>query len=88
MSEAWKVFSITILVFLAIISAVLIAFYVSRECNTNLDCGEGRYCAYNNKCYDFPADNVKYVNLLPFALVIGVAIVIVAYLLRGKAGKK
>ncbi|MEK6922584.1 MAG: hypothetical protein AABX08_02170, partial [Nanoarchaeota archaeon] len=80
----WKVFSITILVFLGIISAVLIAFYVSRECNTNLDCGEGRYCAYNHKCYDFPADNARYVNVLPAALVIGIAIVIGAYILKGK----
>ncbi|MFH1591850.1 MAG: hypothetical protein ABIB47_00580 [Candidatus Woesearchaeota archaeon] len=87
MSDMWRIFGVTIIVLLAIISAVLIAAYVSRECNTNLDCGGGRYCAYNHKCYD-SSSNSKSANLLPSALVIGIAIVISAYILkRGKVKK-
>ena len=88
MSDAWKTFGITIIVLLAIISAFLIASYISRECNTNPDCNENQYCAYNNKCYSCPNIQPKYSNLLSSALVLGIAIVIAALILKGKLNNK
>ena len=51
MSDVWKPYGITISI-LIILSLLVYAFsYISRECNTNLDCSQNYYCAYNNKCY-------------------------------------
>jgi len=88
MSDAWKVFGITIITFLVIISAILLFFYISRECNTNLDCDDSEYCAYNHKCYTYLAGDVMPANILPAAFVVGIALVIAAFILKGHSGKK
>jgi len=51
MPNIWKTFGITIsvLMILGLISYTFV--YISRECNTNLDCPSNNYCAYNHKCY-------------------------------------
>ena len=82
MGDAWKTFGITLIVLLALISAILIAAYLSRECNTNLDCVEDEYCAFNHKCISYPSRNVT-VDLLPAAFIIGLSLIICALILRG-----
>ena len=88
MSDTWKVFGVTIIAFLIIISAILLFSYLSRECNTNLDCDASEYCAYNNKCYMSLTGDLMPVNVLPAAFVIGIAIIIAAFIFKGPLGKK
>jgi len=88
MADAWKTFGITMIVLIALISMVLILSYISRECNSDLDCNENQYCAYNNKCYNYPNIQYKYFNLLPSAFIIAIAIVIGALILRKRFIKK
>ena len=88
MTDAWKIFGITTIVFLGIISAVLIASYISRECNTNLDCKEGEYCAFNHKCYSYSAYAICTENILPAAFVIGISLIVAAYIFKEGMKKK
>ena len=58
-----------------------------RECNSNKDCAANAYCGSDNECHQFPESVVLERNdFLPAALVIGIAIIIAAYIF--KKGKK
>ncbi len=81
MADNWKTFGITIIIIISIISLILTFAYLSRECNTNLDCSNNEYCAYNNKCIPFPAEKEEY-SLLPSSILIGISIIISALILR------
>ena len=81
MTDVWRIFGITIIVLIAIVSLILIFAYLSRECNTTLDCSEEEYCAYNHKCIPYLSNNQEY-NLFFSSLVIGISIIIAAFVLR------
>ena len=84
MSDVWKTFCITIIVLIIIISGVLIVAFISQECQTNAGCSEDEYCSYSHKCVPYPSREFSTKNLLPSAFVVGIAIVLGAYIIRGK----
>jgi len=88
MSDVWKTFGITIIVLIVIVSAILLVSYLSQECHTNLDCSDGEYCAYNHKCVPHPNDDDSGKSLLPSAFVIAIAIIIAAFIIKGRMKKK
>ena len=80
-SGAIGIVAITVLI-------MLILFYIygssNVECKKNSDCGSAQYCGSDFECHDFPniEKKVYEVNLLIPAIVLGVAIVIAAYMLK------
>lgn len=66
---------------------ILIMFLIniaSRECKNNNDCAQNQYCSTDYECHEFPAQVVvKETNYIPAALIIGVALIIAAYIFRG-----
>ena len=87
MSDAWKIFGITLIVLIIISSTVFVFAYLSRECNNDLDCSPSEYCAFNHKCIPKstkePAE-----NLLPSAIILGISIIVSSFILRSKLKKK
>ncbi|MEK6952839.1 MAG: hypothetical protein AABX29_07530 [Nanoarchaeota archaeon] len=79
MADAWKTFGLTISV-LIILSLISYAFiYISRECNTNLDCPSDNYCAYNHKCYPFPQTKTETYSMTFIFMISIAAILILSY---------
>jgi hypothetical protein len=65
---------------------VIIGYYAGRECSKDTDCGSERYCGSDFKCHEFriiQKTEVHYDFIVP-AVVVGIAIVIAAYVLRDK----
>ncbi len=69
------------------IIAYLIVFSLGaiiQECGKNSDCKENNYCGSDNSCHPFPQAPitiVKYNLILP-ALILGVAVIVSAYVLK------
>ena len=75
---------IAILLGLIILAFILINV-AQRECNSNRDCPENAYCNTQHECVEFPEQVViKQSNLIPSAIIIGIALIIAAYIFRGK----
>ena len=79
---------VAIILALALLAFVLIGF-ASRECNSDKDCREGQYCAVGHEC-KVPAgsSSTKSPNYIWPALIIGIAIIIAAYIFRKGDYKK
>ncbi|MFC1691448.1 hypothetical protein ACFL0W_04685 [Nanoarchaeota archaeon] len=82
--------AIIIAVILAIIILIMLFTYAARECNSDSECAEEEYCASDFSCHPVPivqetyvTNNVTY-NLTKAALILGLAIVVAAYILRKK----
>ncbi len=80
MTNAWKTFGITMTTLIIITSIILTFSYLSRECNTNLDCKETEYCAYNHKCIPYTPTSPSQ-NLIS-SIIIGISIIIAALILK------
>ena len=65
---------------------ILIMFLVnigSRECKNNGDCAENSYCGTDYECHEFPSQVVvKESSYIPAALIIGIALMVAAYIFR------
>ncbi|MEK6951910.1 MAG: hypothetical protein AABX29_08100 [Nanoarchaeota archaeon] len=59
MSNIWKQFGITISVLIVLGLITYTFVYISRECNTNLDCSQNEYCAFNHKCYELQPTKIE-----------------------------
>jgi hypothetical protein len=55
-----------------------------RECRTNKDCGEDNYCGSDFACHKFPVIEKEYKsgNYIVPALIIGIALIVTAVILR------
>lgn len=64
--------------------AVIITSNAGHECEKNSECSKNSYCGADNECHEYPAEIVVTENnYFPAALVLGVAMVVSAYLMRG-----
>ncbi len=74
-----------------ILALTIFAFYLvnvaQRDCNSNRDCPENSYCGVDYECHEFPQQiMVKKSNFLPAAIIVGISIIVGAFILR-KRGK-
>lgn len=70
------------------IIALLIIFWkigdlASRECSLDKECNEESYCGSDFKCHKYPT--ITKHNYVPAAFIIGVSVVIAAYILKRKS---
>ncbi len=80
----------TIIVIIIII--IVIAWLVNiggRECRRDSQCKNGQYCGADFACHDIPVveKTVYDINLLPSAIVLGIALVAAAFIFKWK-GKR
>lgn len=80
MADAWKIFGVTLIVLIAIISIILIFQYLSRECNANLDCQQDEVCTVNHKCIPYPPSNYK--SSIASSMIVGIAIILSAIIIK------
>ncbi|MBU0460069.1 MAG: hypothetical protein KJ597_05020 [Nanoarchaeota archaeon] len=76
-----------------ILALIILTFYLvgiaQRECNSNRDCPGNAYCNTNYECVEFPDQVVvKQSNLVFSAIIIGIALIIAAYIFKGKFPRK
>ncbi len=73
---------------IAIVLGIVIVIMVSsnlalRECSNNGDCPDDSYCSSNYQCIQYPEQIVvKQNNYLPAAIVLGVSMMVAAYIFR------
>jgi hypothetical protein len=73
-------------VIIVVLAIWIITYYAGRECSKDTDCGSDKYCGSDFKCHQFKViekTEVHYDFLLP-AVFIAIAIIIAAFVLRGK----
>jgi hypothetical protein len=79
---------IGIIIVLALAILIMALVNVSgRECSNNSECSAGSYCGADYSCHTYP-DNivVKENNFVSAALILGIALIVAAYIFRN--GKK
>ena len=88
MNKKGSVILVTAILLLGAIIMVILAANLSlRECNNNGDCSADSYCGSNYQCLPYPEEVVvRDNNYLLAAIVLGVSMIIAAYILR--RGKK
>lgn len=85
MDKKGNVFGIVAIILGLIILAIILINVAQRECNSNRDCSDNAYCNTKHECVEFPEQVVvKQSNLVPSAIILGIAIIIAAYIFRGK----
>ena len=67
-----------------VILGVFLVSIAQRECQSNRDCPGNAYCNTKYECVEFPNQIVvKESNFLTSALILGMAILIAAYIFKG-----
>ncbi len=75
---------VVVIVLALVILAFILADVASRECSSNKDCAENSYCGADNECHQYPNKIlVRESNYIPAALILGIALIIAAYIFRG-----
>jgi hypothetical protein len=72
-----------------ILALVILGYFLisvaQRECNSNRDCSDNAYCNTNYECHGYPEQIVvKESNWIPAALILGIFLLVSAYILRTK----
>ena len=76
------------MVVIVLLCVILLTFYImdiaQRECNANKDCSKNSYCGSDNTCHEYPKQIVvtEHNYLIP-AIILGIALIISAYIFRG-----
>lgn len=75
-------------IIIIVLALVILAFFLvdiaQRDCNSNNDCAKNAYCDSNHECHEYPNEIViKENNFLSAAIVLGIALIIAAYIYRG-----
>jgi hypothetical protein len=83
-------FTIIILVIVIVIfSGVIFYELVTRDCNSNEECAEDSYCSHNYECVQYPPEVlVTKQNFVLPAIILSVAIIVAAFILKKKRVKK
>ncbi|MBI1969789.1 hypothetical protein HYS48_03790 [Candidatus Woesearchaeota archaeon] len=82
---------IILLVILAAIVIYWVSGLVQRECDKDTDCGEGFYCGSDFQCHEhkiIEKTEIRNFNLLIPSIIVGIAIVVAAIILRSKKLEK
>tara|TARA_Y100000310_G_C20174906_1_gene575369 strand:- start:148 stop:441 length:294 start_codon:yes stop_codon:yes gene_type:complete len=67
-----------------VILGIFLVSIAQRECQSNRDCPGNAYCNTQYECVEFPQQVVvKESNFLVSALILGMAILIAAYIFKG-----
>jgi ABC-type antimicrobial peptide transport system permease subunit len=77
--------AIAVLVIIILVGAIYwIVGLAKRECSKDSDCGSDRYCGSDFTCHDYKIVQKTVVNydLIIPSIIVGIAIVIGAYVLR------
>ncbi len=76
---------VVVIVVLALaLLAVVITNSAGHECEKNSECAENSYCGADNECHLYPEEVVvTQNNYLPAAIVLGLALIFAAYIMRG-----
>lgn len=79
--------NIAIAVIAVILALIILVIYLvniaTRECNNNKDCPSTAYCGTDYTCHEFPHQViVKETNFIPAAIIIGMALIIAAYIFK------
>jgi hypothetical protein len=75
---------VTILVLAIAIVSLVVSNNFNRECNKNSDCSDNSYCGSDYACHEYPKEvQVKQNTFLPAAIVLGLALIVAAYIFRG-----
>jgi hypothetical protein len=74
--------TISILIVVIIVIAVYFAVVSSRDCNRDSECPAHNYCGADHECHKFEIIQVEKQGLIFPALIIGIAMIVSAYILR------
>lgn len=75
---------IVIIVLAIVILGMFLVDVAQRDCSSNRECPQNAYCGADYECHEFPNQVVvKESNLFP-ALILGVSLVVAAYIFRRK----
>lgn len=73
---------VAIVLALVILAAYLIGI-ASRDCNSNKDCAANAYCGADFECHEYPEQIVvPKNNYVPAALILGLALILAAYIYK------
>ena len=81
---ATMILSVLLIVFLIVFLIGWAINTVGRECNSNGDCRENSYCGSDFSCHEFPKIIEESNNLVWPAAILGIAIIISAFIFRRK----
>jgi len=74
--------AVAVILALTILGFFLVGTYM-QECKSNRDCPENAYCGTDHECHEYPDKIVvKQNNFLSAAFVLGIALVVAAYIFR------
>ncbi|MEK6901873.1 MAG: hypothetical protein AABX37_06010 [Nanoarchaeota archaeon] len=83
-SKANIALAVVAVILALVILAIFLGDVANRECSSNKDCAENSYCGADNECHQYPDKIlVQESNYVPAALILGIAIIIAAYIYRG-----
>ena len=90
MNKKASVALIAVIVILALVILVIFLTNIAlRECDNNRDCADNSYCGTDYECHEFPSQVVvKESSYIPAALIIGVALIMAAYIFRREKTNK
>lgn len=76
---------IVIILLILVIFAGYLVEVASRECTSNKDCSAAAYCGSDYECHEFPEKIiVKENNYVWAAAILGISVIIAAYLYQRK----
>ena len=72
-----------------ILALTLLIIYLigltSRECGSNKECPSTSYCGSDYECHSFPEEIiVKENSNMPAAFIVGISLIVAAYIYRGR----
>ena len=83
-SKANIALAVVAVILALVIFAIFLGDVANRECSSNKDCAENSYCGADNECHQYPDKIlVRESNYIPAALILGIALIIAAYIYRG-----
>ncbi len=84
MNKKGMALGIVAIILALVILGIFLVSIAQRECNSNRDCPGNSYCNTQYECVEFPEQIVvKESNFLTSALILGIAILIAAYIFKG-----
>ena len=66
-----------------VVLGVFLVNIAMRDCNSNKDCSDNAYCGSDYECHEYPKQIVaKESNYLSAAIVVGVSLILAAYVFK------